>query len=296
MKLVMLKQFTFEVHAMFSHTHIHVCMHTHTHTQNTHLHIHTHTHSYTLTHTHTYKHTHTHTHTYKHTHTLTHTHTHTHNTHTHTIHLPFTWDMKLEDRTTGLVEMEASDSTRFVSLATLIKTARMQKAKDVHLLFPLQGALWALFFFPLRKWHFIISLLSSKGCDWTRHHFIDLTSTCHKKICAQTEHWLQILLLLHAYNHHTVSITTPMHDDVATWGWGGWWAGRRGEVRWGVSPNTAGGGPGGAHQQRWKQRCWCMNAGVGLPACPGSAWAAGSILRTLDERGDSYAGAPPFFV
>ena len=54
--------------------------------------------------------------------------------------------MKLENRTTGLVEIEASDSTRFASLATLIKTARMQKAKDVHLLFPLQGALSAHFF------------------------------------------------------------------------------------------------------------------------------------------------------
>ena len=35
---------------------------------------------------------------------------------------------------------------------------------------------------------------------------------------------------------------------------------------------------------------------MGLPACPGSAWAAGSILQTLDVRCDSYDGAPPFFV
>ena len=46
------------------------CAYVHTHT-------HTHTHAYTHTriHTHTYAHTHTHTHTYTHTHTHTHTHT-----------------------------------------------------------------------------------------------------------------------------------------------------------------------------------------------------------------------------
>ena len=212
--------------------------------------------------------------------------------------------MKLENRTTGLVEIEASDSTRFASLATLIKTARMQKAKDVHLLFPLQGALSAHFFSPLGKWCFIISLLSSKGCDWTRHNFLDLTSTSLKKYIKNIKNALQLNTDIKYCCSCTHTVTTQwtspqqasMHDDVATWGWGGWWAGHRGEVRWGVSPNTARGRPGGAHQRRWKQCCWCRNAGVGLPACPGSAWAEGSILQTLDERCDSYNGAPPFFV